>query len=84
VVFIRTGGFAAALDEVLAFLRPSVVHQREERQRLELSRDEEGDAGPGLPGDPRYGVSLSVPEGYVAPSGPRVERAEADSRGIVV
>ncbi len=83
-MFIRTGGFAAALDDILSFLRPSQVHVREERQRLELTRDEEGDAGAPLPGDERSRLSLSVPSGYVAPRGPRVEQPEADSRGIVV
>ena len=72
----------AVVDDVLAFLRPSVVHVREERQRLELMREEEGDADRPLAGDPPF--ELRVPSGWQAPCGPRREPRSYDSRGIAV
>jgi len=71
-------------DELVAFFRPTYAHVREEKQRLDLMREEEGEAAPRL----RVGESeirMSVPEGYEAPRGPRRHtEPPPDSRGIVV
>jgi hypothetical protein len=75
----RTVG--AVLDDVLAFLRPSIVHVREERQRLELTREEPGDAGRRLCGD-GGGLSVREPTGWEAPRGPRRRDLSYESRGI--
>jgi hypothetical protein len=84
VFTVRSRAIGAVFDELVAFFRPTYSHVREEKQRLDLMREEEGDAAPPL----RLGdveVRLSVPTGYEAPSGPR-RRTEppSDSRGIVV
>ena len=85
VVFtVRSRAIGTVFDELVAFFRPTYSHVREEKQRLDLIREEEGDAAPRL----RVGeaeVRLSVPEGYQAPSGPRRPTEQPpDSRGIVV
>ncbi len=60
----------AVFDELLTFFRPTHVHVREERERLELLRDTAGDAGPRLRvGDTE--VTLTVPEDYDGPRAPR-------------
>jgi hypothetical protein len=79
-VFPGARAVGAVVDDVLAFLRPSVVHVREERQRLELMRDEEGDADHPLAGD--RSLVLRVPAGWQAPHGPRRREPAYDSRGI--
>ncbi len=81
-VFPGARAVGAVVDDVLAFLRPSVVHVREERQRLELMRDEEGDADQPLAGD--HSLVLRVPAGWQAPRGPRPRELAYDSRGIEV
>jgi hypothetical protein len=84
VFSVRSRAFGSVFDELVAFFRPTYAHVREEKQRLDLMREEEGDAGPRL----RVGeseVRVSVPEGYHAPRGPRRPTEEPpDSRGIVV
>lgn len=72
----------SVVDDLLAFLRPSVVHVREERQRLELMRDEEGDADRPLDGDPS--LVLRVPGSWQAPRRHRRPDTAYDSRGIEV
>jgi hypothetical protein len=81
-VFPGARAIGAVVDDVLAFLRPSVVHVREERQRQELMRDEEGDADHPLTGEPA--LRLRVPAGWEAPQGPRRREPAYDSRGIEV
>jgi hypothetical protein len=82
VVFTVARAVGAVVDDVLAFLRPSVVHVREERQRLELMPEEEGDADRPLAGDPSF--ELRVPADWKPPSGPRPRELPYDSRGIEV
>ena len=81
---VRSRAIGSVFDELVAFFRPTYAHVREEKQRLDLTREEEGDAGPRL----RVGeaeVRMRVPEDYRAPSGPRRPTEEPpDSRGIVV
>ena len=81
---VRSRAIGSVFDELVAFFRPTYAHVREEKQRLDLMREEEGDAAPRL----RIGeteVRMSVPEGYEPPSGPRRPTQEPpDSRGIVV
>jgi Family of unknown function (DUF6191) len=81
---VRSRAIGSVFDELVAFFRPTYAHVREEKQRLELMREEEGDAGPRLRiGDSE--VRMSVPQGYQPPSGRRPPIAEPpDSRGIVV
>jgi len=81
---VRSRAFGSVFDELVAFFRPTYAHVREEKQRLDLMREEEGEAAPSL----RVGeseVRMSVPQGYQGPCGPR-RRTEPppDSRGIVV
>ena len=84
VFSVRSRAIGSVFDELVAFFRPTYAHVREEKQRLDLMREEEGDAAPGCAsGRPRSGCR--VPEGYQAPSGPRRPTEEPpDSRGIVV
>ena len=81
---VKSRAIGSVFDELVAFFRPTYAHVREEKQRLDLTREEEGDAGPRL----RVGeaeVRMTVPQGYQAPSGPRRPTEEPpDSRGIVV
>ena len=81
---MRSRAIGSVFDELVAFFRPTYAHVRQEKQRLDLTREEEGDAGPRL----RVGeaeVRMSVPVGYQAPSGPRrPTEPPPDSRGIVV
>lgn len=83
VVFLGSRAVGAVVDDVLVFLRPSVVHVREERQRLELMRDEEGDADRRL-GTDAAGISLTVLASWRAPRGPRRREHRYDSRGITL
>lgn len=82
--WVRSRAISAVFDELVAFFRPTYSHVREEKQRLDLMREEEGDAAPPL----RIGeteVRMSVPDGYEPPSGPRRHtEPPPDSRGIVV
>ncbi len=80
-MFLRSRGVGAVFEELIALFRPSVVHVREERERLELMREEEGDASRRL-GDDAHGVRVSVPAGWEAPRGPRRREDAYDSRGI--
>ncbi len=73
----------AAVEDLVSFLRPSVVHVREERERLALERHEEGDAARRL-GDDADGVSLRIDASWQAPRGPRRQQLSYDSRGIAV
>jgi hypothetical protein len=84
VFSVASRAFGSVFDELVAFFRPTYVHVREEKQRLDLMRDEEGEGVPRLTvGDAQ--VRMRVPEGYVAPTGPRRPSKEPpDSRGIVV
>ena len=81
---VRSRAIGSVFDELVAFFRPTYAHVREEKQRLDLMREEEGDAGPRL----RVGeaeVRMSVPEGYQAAQRPATpHRGPPDSRGIVV
>jgi hypothetical protein len=84
VFSVKSGAIGSVFDELVAFFRPTYAHVREEKQRLDLTREEEGDAGARL----RVGeaeVRMTLPEGYEPPSGPRRPTEEPpDSRGIVV
>ena len=80
-MFLGSRAVGAVFEEIVAFFRPSIVHVREERERLELMREEEGDAARRLGGD-ADGLSVRVPEGWEAPRGPRRRRLSYDSRGI--
>lgn len=80
---VASRSVGGVFEELVAFFRPSVVHVREERERLELMRDEEGDAARPLGGD-RGGLSVTVAPGWDGPRGPRHEEPPLDSRGLVV
>ena len=84
VFSVRSRAIGSVFDELVAFFRPTYAHVREEKQRLDLMREEEGDAAPPV----RIGeadVRMSVPEDYQAPHGPRrPTEPPPDSRGIVV
>ena len=84
VFSVRSRAIGSVFDELVAFFRPTYAHVREEQQRLELSREEEGDAAPErLPGGTE--VRLSIPASYEPPAGPRRrDEPPPDSRGIVV
>jgi hypothetical protein len=81
---VRSRAIGSVFDELVAFFRPTYAHVREEKQRLELMREEEGEGGPRLTvGEAE--VRMSVPKGYEAPHGPRrATEPPPDSRGIVV
>ena len=80
---MKSRAIGSVFDELVAFFRPTYAHVREEKQRLDLTREEGGDAGRRL----RVGeaeVRMALPEGYEPPSGPRRPKPEPpDSRGIV-
>ena len=84
VFSVRSRAIGSVFDELVAFFRPTYAHVREEKQRLDLMREEEGDAAPRV----RIGeadVRMSVPEDYRPPQGPRrPTEPPPDSRGIVV
>ena len=80
---VRSRAVGAMLDEIITFLRPSYAHVREEKQRLELFREEEGDAAPPLVlGDAR--VRMSVPKDYEPPSNSRERETPRDSQGLII
>ena len=81
---MNSRSFGSVFDELVAFFRPTYAHVREEKQRLDLMREEEGEPGPRLRvGDVR-GHGCRCPD-YVPPSGPRPPTEQPpDSRGIVV
>ena len=73
----------AVFDDLVTFFRPTYAHVREEKQRLELTREEAGDAAPQL----RLGdalVTMSVPKDYEAPAAARGRGTPRDSRGLAV
>ncbi len=81
---VNSRSIGSVFDELLAFFRPTYAHVREEKQRLDLMRDEEGEGAPRLMVGGAQ-VRMRVPEGYLAPTGPRRPSKEPpDSRGIVV
>ena len=45
VFSVRSRAIGSVFDELVAFFRPTYAHVREEKQRLDLMREEEGDAG---------------------------------------
>ena len=85
VFSVRSRAIGSVFDELVAFFRPTYAHVREEKQRLDLMREEEGDAAP--PAARRGGRGQDVacrratrpPAALVAPPSSR-----PDSRGIVV
>ena len=81
---VNSRSIGSVFDELLAFFRPTYAHVREEKQRLDLTREEQGDAGPRL----RVGeseVTMSRAPDYEPPSGPRrPTEPPPDSRGIIV
>ena len=81
---VRSRAIGSVFDELVAFFRPTYAHVREEKQRLDLMREEEGDAAPPLLlGDAE--VRMRVPPGYQPPHGPRRHtEPPPDSRGITV
>jgi hypothetical protein len=81
VFSVRSRAVGAVFDELVTFFRPTYSHVREERQRLELMREEEGDAAPRLVGGVR--VDVTVPQGYQAPPGRR-RRAPGSPQAPVV
>ena len=81
--WVHSRAVGAGFDDIVAFFRPTYSHVREEKQRLELTREEGGDAAPPL----RLGsaeVRLRVPEGYEPPNGPRRHDPPRESQGLVV
>ena len=63
VFSVRSRAIGSVFDELVAFFRPTYAHVREEKQRLDLMREEEGDAAPPV----RIGeadVRMSVPDDY--------------------
>ena len=80
---VRSRAFGAVFDDIVAFFRPTYSHVREEKQRLELTREEDGDAAPPL--DPGGGqVRLTLPPDYEPPSGPNRSVTPTDSPGAVL
>jgi hypothetical protein len=81
---VRSRAIGSVFDELVAFFRPTYAHVREEKQRLDLTREEEGDAAPTLRlGDTQ--VRMSVPADYEPPQGPRRHReVPRDSQGFTV
>ena len=70
-------------DELVTFLRPTYSHVREEKLRLELTREDASDAAPRLHGiGPQF--SILVPESYEPPSGAHVRRIVSDSQNPVL
>ena len=82
VFSVKSRAIGSVFDELVAFFRPTYAHVREEKQRLELTREEEGDGAPQrLPGGGQ--VRMTVPVGYEPPAGPRRPRQEPrDSQGL--
>ncbi len=79
---MRSGAVGAVFDDIVGFFRPTYSHVREERQRLELTREGVGDSAPPQPGGVQ--VRVTLPPGYTPPQGPRRRDPHADSRGLVV
>jgi hypothetical protein len=67
VFSVRSRAVGAVFDELVSFFRPTYSHVREERERLELMREEEGDAAPRRVGG--ADVTVSVPADYRGPRG---------------
>jgi hypothetical protein len=82
VFSVASRSVGAVFEELAAFFRPSIIHVREERERLELMRDEEGDAAGRLGGN-RGGLSVTVAADWDGPRGPRRDEPPLDSRGLV-
>lgn len=79
----RSRAVGAVFDDLVTFFRPTYTHVREEKQRLELTREEAGDAAPPL----RLGdalVTMSVPKDYQAPAAARGRVTPRDSQGLAV
>lgn len=80
---VRSRAVGAVFDDLVAYCRPTSSYVREEKLRLELTREDAGDAGPPL----RLGealVRMSIPEGYEPPAGPRDRSAPRDSQGLAI
>ena len=80
---VQSRAFGAVFDDLVAFFRPTYSHVREEKLRLELTREEAGDAAPLL----RLGgvrVTMSVPKDYEPPRGRARARHPRDSHGSIV
>jgi len=79
---MRPGAVGAVFDDIVGFFRPTYSHVREERQRLELTREDLGDSAPPQPGGVH--VRVTLPPGYTPPRGPGRGDPSADSRRQVV
>ena len=80
---VRSRAFGAVFDDIVAFFRPTYSHVREEKQRLELTREEVGDAAPSLRLGDRQ-IRLTIPPNYEPPAGPRGNVVPGDSSGMDV
>jgi hypothetical protein len=70
-------------DDIVALFRPTYSHVREEKFRLELTREEAGTAAPPL----RLGgaqVTISVPKDYEPPAGARGRGTPRDSQRYIL
>lgn len=80
---LRTRSLGAVFDDIVVFFRPTYSHVREEKQRLELTREEPGDAAPSV----RLGagrVRMRIPPDYGSPEARRGRAATQDSHGTAV
>jgi hypothetical protein len=80
---VRTRSFGAVFDDIVVFFRPTYSHVREEKQRLELTREEPGAAAPSehLAAGP---VRMRIPPDYEPPGVQRGRAATLDSHGTAV
>jgi hypothetical protein len=80
---LRTRSFGAVFDDIVVFFRPTYSHVREEKQRLELTREEPGDDAPSGPLAAGR-VRMTIPPDYESPGAQRGRAATQDSHGTSV
>ena len=80
---VRTRSFGAVFDDIVVFFRPTYSHVREEKQRLELTREEPGDAASSVHLAAGR-VRMSIAPDYEPPGAHRGRAATLVSHGTAV
>jgi hypothetical protein len=80
---VRSRAFGAVFDDIVAFFRPTYSHVRQEKQRLELTREEADDASP-LRHVGGGHVRVMIPPDYEPPAGLLKRAIPRESQGIAL
>ena len=80
---VRARSFGAVFDDIVVFFRPTYSHVREGKQRLELAREEPGNAAPSVHLAAGR-VRMRLPPDYEAPGAHRGRAAPVDPHGTAV